>query len=129
MPLVVEMDEPDDPLNVGLLGASGIMPHAQHLVDLVEQAWRPGPGQFAQLQVEDLAVEKIHRIPAGGDGQQRVLFGLRNELEELGYFRQPHLAGMAFAAEQDETPAPVHEGGHGRFGVTALLRGLAQLVQ
>jgi len=35
---------------------------------------------------------------------------------------------MAVAVEGNEPPAPVGEGGHGRFGVAALLGGQAQLI-
>jgi hypothetical protein len=37
MPLIVEKDEPFDPMNIAVLGLWTIVPHADRLADLVEQ--------------------------------------------------------------------------------------------
>jgi hypothetical protein len=49
---------------------------AQHLVDLVEPAGRPRQGQLAEVEVEDLAVQEVEGVPAGGEGRDRVVLGL-----------------------------------------------------
>jgi hypothetical protein len=129
MPLVVEVDEARDPLDVALLRAPRIVANAQHLVDLVEQAGRSGPGQFTEVEVQDLAVQKVEGVPAGGEGPDRVVLGLGDGLQELAHLGQAHLPRVAFAVEEDEAEAPVGEDSHGRLGVTALPGGPAQLVE
>jgi hypothetical protein len=125
---MVEVDEPGDPWHVAGLGAPRVVPDAQHLPDLVEQAGRPGQGQFAQLEVQHLAVKEIEGVAGRSDRPDGILLGVGDGLQELTDLRKFQLARVAFAVEQDRASAPGDEASHGRLVVPALPRGLAQLV-
>lgn len=127
--LVMEQDETGNPLDIAILGAECIMPDAQHLMDLVEQAGRPGQRQFAEVEVKHLAVEEVKRLAAGGEGRHRIFFRLGDRLQELADLGYAQLARVPFAVEQDEAEAPIGQGGHARLGMAALPGDLAELVE
>ena len=105
------------------------MADAQHLVDLVEQAGWTGPGEFAEVAVQHLAIEEVQGVPAGGQGRHGVLLGLGDRLQELADLGHAHLPWMTFTVEQDEAHTPVGEGGYARLGMTPLPSGQAELVE
>jgi len=105
------------------------MADAEDLVDLVEQARRPGQRQLAEVEVEDFAVEEIEGVPAGGEGPDGIWFGLGDGLEELTDLGQAQLARVTLAVEQDEAAVPVGEGGDRGLGMAKLPCCLANLFE
>ncbi len=106
MALVVEQDEARDPLDVTVLRGHRIVLDAQHLPDLVQQAGRPRQWQFAQAQMQHLAIQKVEGIAAGCQRHNRVFFGLGDGLQKRADFDQAHVTRMALAVEEDEPAAP-----------------------
>ncbi|OGI61342.1 MAG: hypothetical protein A2W18_12395 [Candidatus Muproteobacteria bacterium RBG_16_60_9] len=51
MTFVVPQNKPPAPIHVSLLGSYGVMPHADLLPDLVEQARRPCGGRYRRRTV------------------------------------------------------------------------------
>ena len=108
MALVVEEDEPAGPVGVAVLGPAGVVADAQHLTDLVEQAWRPWAREFAEIDAEDLAVEKLQGLPGGFDGHQGRRLGLGDVLQEAADLGPRQFARVALAVKEDVAPRPGH---------------------
>jgi hypothetical protein len=107
VPFAVEEDEPDDPADVALLGAQGVVADAQDLADLIQKAWRTGTRQLPQFEMQQLPIEEVQGVTAQGDGPHRVLVRLGHGLEELPDLGQTQLARMLLPVEQDVAPAPL----------------------
>ena len=129
MTFVVKEDKADRPLEVTFLGAPGGVADTQDLTHLVEQAGWPGQRQFAEVQVQHLVVEKGKRVTAGGEGPNRIFFGLGNGFQELADLGEAQVARMSLAVEQDQAARPVSVAFAGTILAEARPRDLAYQVE
>jgi hypothetical protein len=104
MPLAVEQDELPGPVEVARLGSRRVMPHPEHLTLLVEQPGWPGPGQFAQVDAQDRAIQQFEGRPRRLQRRQRLLRGPHDMFQKPACVRQAQFARMPLAVEQDEGP-------------------------
>jgi hypothetical protein len=96
MPQIVKSDETLGPLHVAVLGASGIVPHANRMANLVQEPRRPRQWQVSQVQMQELLVKKGQRLIGLIETAQRILLALADMLEKPLNVALSQLARVTF---------------------------------